>query len=163
MADLKAKRVLGGIYTPDDKLEVQLTYEGQAHSCVQWIELISGEPVTHGGGAEASSPLHYKSWDIDADSDGIIDYSSTYMTVVQQNKGTSVIKVVANVILKTTFDAFKTEHDAWVANYCTDTVQENGVEAREIADGAPSEPLMPEPTIYKSGEITLQWTDDNFV
>lgn len=166
MATLKARRILGNQYTPDDTLELQLTYDGNAHSCEHWIEVISGATVTHGGGASATTPLHYKAWLRDDGSsdavDGVINYSSSEMTMVQTEKGTTVVKACANLILQTEYDAFKTEHDAWVSSYCTDT-EEDGVITRTIAEGAPAEPAQPTPTVVKSGEITLVWSDDTFV
>jgi len=100
MADLKARRVLGGRYTASDTIELQFTYTGDAHSCDQYIEVISGSTVTHGGGATAATPLHYKSTATDADSDGIIDYASSLMPITQSARGTTVVKVVADILLK---------------------------------------------------------------
>ena len=84
MADnLKAKRILGGQFTADDTLEIQLTTATDLYSCVQHIEVVSGIDVTHGGGAASGTALHYKAEERDADGDGIIDYSSSEMTIVQ--------------------------------------------------------------------------------
>ena len=163
MADLKAKRILGGTYTADDTLELQLTYTGQAHSCNQYIEVLSGPTVTHGGGASASTPLHYKSAITDADGDGIIDYSTSQMTVVQASKGTSVIKVVANVLLKADVDTWQTNYNTWLDTYTSIVVNEDGNDELVLADGAPDAPVYPTATTYKSGEITLKWEDDTFV
>ena len=163
MADLKARRVLGGRFSADDVLELQLTYTGDMLTCLQHIELISGIDVTHGGGAPATSPLHYKALEFDANEDGIIDYASSNMTIVQASQGTSVVKVVATTMLKSTHDVWLVSHTSWVTDYCTDTTGEDGRVTRIVADGAPDEPAYPDFTIYKSGEITLEWSDDSFV
>tara|TARA_R110002012_G_C11639791_1_gene610518 strand:+ start:392 stop:895 length:504 start_codon:yes stop_codon:yes gene_type:complete len=167
MADLKARRVLGGQFSADDTLELQFTYEGDAHSCIQHIEEISGPTVTHGGGAAAATPLHYKAWMRDDGStdavDGVIDYASSMMTMVQTEKGTSVVKAVANIILKADYDAWVTTHANWVSTYVTETTTDQNEILWKLEDGAPDEPAFPEPTEYKSGEITLVWQDDSFV
>lgn len=171
MADLKAKRVSGSNYTADDILELQFTYTGAASTCVQHIELISGVDVTHSG-APATTPLHYKSVENDADGDGVIDYSSSFMNISQTEKGTSVVKVCATVILQSEEDAWKVEYEAWKDENFTDVTLEDGTVV-EVYSGdsgdseenavVPDPPTAPTGTIYKSGEITLQWSDDSFV
>ena len=87
MADnLKAKRIQGGRFTADDKIECKFAYTGEAWTCLHYIEQIAGVDVTHGGGAAAGDKLHYKNQDRDADGDGIIDYSTTEMYVEQVSK-----------------------------------------------------------------------------
>jgi len=161
MADLKARRVLGGKYTADDTLELLFTYEGAAHSCVQYIEVVSGPTVTHGGGAAADSRLHYKASGRDADGDGIIDYSSLEMLITQSEKGTTVVKVVSEIILKSVYDAYMVEYTAWLDAYVT--LAESEEEEAVLAEGAPDAPTYPEPTVYKSGELTLEWENSSFV
>ena len=102
---------------------------------IHTIEQISGVAVTHGGGAPADEYLHYKNTSTDANSDGIVDYSTVMMSLVQTGKGTSVIKVVCGVITKA---------EVQVTAY-----EDNGTTIT--------------PTIYKTGEITLEWADDSFV
>tara|TARA_Y100000389_G_scaffold177421_1_gene189650 strand:- start:3515 stop:4006 length:492 start_codon:yes stop_codon:yes gene_type:complete len=163
MADLKAKRILGGTYTADDTLELQFTYTGDAHSCLHYIEIVSGVTVTHGGGASASTPLHYKAVEVDADSDGVIDYNSSTMQVYQAEKGTSVIKAVVDLILASEVTAFNTAFTAWQDAYVTETIAEDGEVTYTTDEGAPDAPTYPEATTYKSGEITLKWEDDTYV
>tara|TARA_B100000767_G_C19611711_1_gene470140 strand:- start:263 stop:757 length:495 start_codon:yes stop_codon:yes gene_type:complete len=164
MADnLKAKRILGGKYTPDDVLELKFTYTGDAHSCVQWIEVIDGATVTHGGNSPAATKLHYKAHlrddgSTDEDERGIIDYTTSHMTIVQTEKGTTVVRVCADILLKSTHDTFMTNYNTWYANY-----HKEGGEEGELVEGAPNAPAFPEPTTHKSGEITLEWTDDAYV
>lgn len=159
MADLKAKRVLGSNYTSTDKLELELTYTGDAQLCVNSVEVVSGIDVTHGGGSPAATTLHYKSAS-DANADGVIDYSSSFMNVVQVNKGTSVIKAVASVMLQNVHDAWETENNTWMA--ANSTVVDGNTVINEGSDYA-NAPTYPSPTIYKSGEITLVWSDDTLV
>ena len=164
MADnLKARRVLGGKYTADDTLELQFTYTGDAKTCEQWIEVISGETVTHGGGSPAATKLHYKAHarddgTTDENADGIINYATSLMTIVQSQKGTTVVKVCADILLKSTYDTYATAWAAWWDAYALE-----GGEEGELVAGAPNAPAYPELTTYKSGEITLEWADDSFV
>jgi len=158
MADLKAKLVRGDKYSAEDVLELQLTIDSTAHSCVQYIEVVSGATVTHGGGAPAATPLHYKDVERDADSDGNIDYSSSQMKVLQSEKGTVVVKAVAEVLLKSDYDAWKTAHDAWIAEH---TEEVDGDRMQKL--GSPNAPAYPSSTTYKSGSLTLEWADDAFV
>ena len=134
--NLQARRISGSSFSAEDKLEVAFNSDSQDISVMtHTIELVSGVNVTHGGGAQPDDYLHYKSTERDANADGIVDYSDVEMSLVQVEKGTSVIKVVCGVITKAEVDAL-----------------DNGGFTSTL-----------EPTIYKTGEITLQWSDDNFV
>ena len=134
--ELKARRISGNSFSAEDKLEVTFNSDSKDISLMlHTIELVSGVNVTHGGGAPADEYLHYKAVSRDANADGIIDYSNVEMTLKQVEKGTSVIKVVCSVITKAEVDALN-----------------NGGYISTL-----------EPTIYKTGEITLQWSDDGFV
>ena len=173
MADLKARLIRGDRFSSEDTIETQFNYTGAVYSCDQHIELVSGVAVTHGGGASATTPLHYKAIERDADSDGNIDYSSSEMQVVQAEKGTSVIKVCASVILKSEEDAWQTAYEAWKAENMVTITLDDGTETivyknvapadSEEEAGTPDTPAPLTPTVYKSGEITLEWTDDTFV
>ena len=132
--ELKAKRISGSSFTAEDRLEVTFDSDGEDISImIHTIEQISGVAVTHGGGAPADEYLHYKNTETDANADGIVDYSNVIMSLVQAEKGTSVIKVVCSVITVAQVTAF----------------EDNGTTIT--------------PTIYKTGEITLEWADDSFV
>jgi len=134
--DLKARRISGSSFSAEDTLEVTFNSDSQDIAVMtHTIELISGVNVTHGGGGQPDEHLHYKSTGRDANDDGIIDYSDVEISLVQVEKGTSVIKVVCSVITQAEVDAL-----------------DNGGFASTL-----------EPTIYKTGEITLQWSDDSFV
>tara|TARA_R110002072_G_scaffold27213_1_gene88771 strand:- start:1140 stop:1625 length:486 start_codon:yes stop_codon:yes gene_type:complete len=161
MADnLKAKRILGGQFTADDTLEIQLTTATSVHSCVQHIEVVSGVNVTHGGGAASGTPLHYKSEERDADGDGVIDYSSSEMTIVQVEKGTSVVKVVANIMLLSTHNTFQALYNTWMTDNTTGTGEDLTLNDGSSWDDTPTYPATTE---LKSGELTLTWGDDSFV
>ncbi len=155
---LKARLIRGDKYSAEDVVECQLTISGAAHSCVHHVEIVSGATVTHGGGAPAATPLHYKAVERDADSDGVIDYSSSEMKILQSEKGTTVVKIVADVLLKADYDAWKTSYDAWIDEH-TEVVE--GERMQKI--GSPNQPAYPSTTTYKSGNITLEWADDTFV
>ena len=153
--NLQARRISGSSFSAEDKLEVTLNTDNQAlSSAVHTIELVSGVNVTHGGGGQPDEYLHYKAVERDADGDGIIDYSDVEMALVQTEQGTSVIKVVCAVITKADADAFNTLFEEWN-------------ERKEVAEGLEEEfteeaPTL-EPTILKTGDITLEWTEDTFV
>ena len=163
MASLRAKQISGSKYTANDLIETRFQYDGDMQSCVQYVELISGVDVTHGGGVSADERLHYKARERDADENGIIDYTTTKMSVVQTQKGESVIKVVVEIITKPQHDAWQTEYTAWEDEYVTQVTLENGDVDYQVDAGAPDRPDYPELTVYKSGEIVLEWRDDTFV
>ena len=164
--NLQTRKTSGSAFTAEDKLEVVLNTDNQPMaSVVHTIELVSGVGVTHGGGGKAGEYLHYKAVERDADADGIIDYSDIETVLVQGEQGTSVIKVVAQVITQAdaeanqaTGQAYATEMEAWT-------------ERKEVAAGLEEEfteeaPVAPEFTpaeVLKTGEITLEWAEDNFV
>jgi hypothetical protein len=153
--NIQARRISGISFSAEDKLEVTFNSDNQPmSSVVHTIELVSGSNVTHGGGGQPDEYLHYKAVDRDADSDGVIDYSDVEMALIQETQGTSVIKVKCEAVTKAEADAFNAEAEAWH-------------ERKEVAEGAGEEfteeaPTL-EPTILTTGEITLEWSDDNFV
>jgi len=153
--NLQARRISGSAFSAEDKLEVTFNSDNQPMaSVVHTIELVSGINVTHGGGGQPDEYLHYKAVEKDSDDDGIIDYSDIEMSLVQETQGTSVIKVVCQAITKANADAFNVEMQAYI-------------ERQEVAAGAEEEftevaPTLV-PTVLKTGEITLEWSEDNFV
>lgn len=142
----------GSQYSKIDRLEVILNYDktlingGIAHT----IDMVSGPVVTHGGGGNPGETLHYKSAEHDASEDGVIDYTSVEMEVVQSAKGTSVIKVVAVYLLQADVVAFEVAQLAWVNEPESDT---------KVLE----QPDFPSPRIIKTGDITLAWEDATFV
>jgi len=153
--NLQARRISGSSFSAEDKLEVTFASDNQPmSSVVHTIELVSGANVTHGGGGQPDEYLHYKAIERDADADGIIDYSDIEMALVQETQGTSVIKVVCQAVTKAEADAFNVEVEAYN-------------ERKEVAEGLEEEfteePPTLTPTILKTGEITLEWSDDTFV
>jgi len=153
--NLKAKRISGSSFSAEDKLEVVFTSDNQPMSVVtHTIELISGVNVTHGGGGQAGEYLHYKSIEKDADADGIIDYSNITMDLTQNAQGVSVVKVVCQAVTKADSDAFQVGMVAYF-------------ERQEVALGLEEEftevaPTLT-PTVLKTGEITLEWSEDTLV
>jgi hypothetical protein len=187
---LRARRTEGGTYTPDDRLEIKLDYVGPIHHCVHYLEVVSGGEVTHGGGASSDSPLHYKAQERDADGDGIIDYSTVQMTLVQTQRGRNDVKVCCEVVTQEEYEQWQKERDAWVEKNAVQTehrehnykifaetgyaeegavgkmsfIHEDGNsylvnEGTKLSDMPPS----PRATVYKTGEITLEWHEDKFV
>jgi len=161
----KAKRIDGNQFTNEDLLETQFTYleeVGKMYECIITIEQVSGVEVTHGGGADAGSYLHYKIVEEDGDEDGYIDYSTMKVHVRQEEKGDSVIKVVARYITLAEQTKYLTDYNAWSDAYVTNTVLKSGEIEMEIASGAPAAPTRGY-SVIKTGEIALKWADDTFV
>ena len=153
--DLQAKRISGSTFSAEDKLKVVFTSDNQPLvSVVHTIELISGVAVTHGGGGNSGEYLHYKAVERDADGDGVIDYSDIEMAVVQESQGLSVIKAVCAVITKAAADAFDVAIQAYMAR-------------KETAEGLSEAFTEVAPTLtvttLKTGEITLEWSEDALV
>lgn len=173
MATLTARRTEGGQFTPDDTLEVTFDYDGTLMYCVHYLEIVSGAEVTHGGNAASSTPLHYKAIERDADGDGVIDYSTVTMRLVQTEKGTSVVKVCAKLITTEENNTYQTNLTNWLTANCTssDTVEDESVIGFRHTDGKTyvanegvsmaDRPQPPSETEYKTGEITLVWQDDD--
>ena len=153
--NLQARRISGSSFSAEDKLEITFASDNQPmSSVVHTIELVSGVNVTHGGGGQPDEYLHYKAVERDADADGIIDYSDIEMALVQETQGVSVIKVVCQAVTKAEADAFNVEVEAYIVR-------------KEVAEGLEEEfteePPTLTPTILKTGEITLEWSEDTFV
>ena len=153
--NLQARRISGSSFSAEDKLEITFASDNQPmSSVVHTIELVSGVNVTHGGGGQPDEYLHYKAVERDADADGIIDYSDIEMDLVQETQGVSVIKVVCQAVTKAEADAFNVEVEAYIVR-------------KEVAEGLEEEfteePPTLTPTILKTGEITLEWSEDTFV
>jgi|14_taG_2_1085336.scaffolds.fasta_scaffold01966_3 hypothetical protein len=173
MATLTARRTEGGQFTPDDTIEVTFDYDGTLIYCVHYLEIVSGAEVTHGGGASSSTPLHYKAIERDADGDGVIDYSTVTMKLVQTEKGTAVVKACAKLITQADWNTYNTNLTNWLTANCTpsDTVEREESEGFRHSDGKTyiandgvsmdDRPLPPAETEYKTGDITLVYTDDD--
>ena len=84
------------------------------------------------------------------------------MTVVQAAKGTSVIKVCASVLLKKDYDAWATAHESWQEDNLVELELEDGTKVEVYKEDPEDAPSYPTGTVYKSGEITLEWSDDSF-
>jgi len=171
MATLTARRTEGGQFTPDDTIEVTLDSDSSLRYCVHYLEIVSGGEVTHGGGAPSSESLHYKATERDADGDGIIDYSSVTMPLVQTEKGTTVLKVCARFVTMADWQTYDTNLTNWLTANCTVKAADPNEAGFVHSDGKTyvanegvsmdDMPTEPSPTILKTGEITLVWQDDN--
>jgi hypothetical protein len=150
--NLQAKRLSGSTFSAEDILEV-LTDTGNQEiiSIVHTIELVSGVNVTHGGGGQPNDYLHYKASERDANEDGIIDYSTSTMSVVQVEQGTSVIKVVAMIRTAATKAAYQQAY----ADFVNQPLDEQGTGT------APEEVDFNE--VLKTGELVLTWGNDTLV
>ena len=157
--DLKAKITRGGKFSAEDIIETQLTYTGDIKTCIQKLELISGVDVLHGGGATATTPLHYKSTERDADDDGIIDYTTTEMQIVQVEKGVSVIKIVADVLLKADYDTHAAALRVWSDAYATSSTDEDGnaVEDAKVTLLMGNDVIFDTGLTDENGQINLSW------
>jgi len=171
MATLTAVRTEGGQFTPDDKIAVTLDVESSLRFCVHYLEIVSGGEVTHGGGAPSSEALHYKAIERDADGDGIIDYSTVTMPLVQTEKGTTVLKICARFVTTADWQAYDTNLTNWLTANCTVKDADPDAPGFVHSDGKTyvtndgvsidDRPAEPSPTVLKTGEITLVWQDDS--
>jgi hypothetical protein len=153
--NLETRRISGSPFSAEDRLEVTFNSDNQVMARVHYtIELVSGGAVTHGGGGAPEEYLNYKSAGRDANADGTIDYSAIEMAVVQADKGTSVIKVVCSAVTRDAEEEFIAVMKAWI---------EREEAAKGVGEEFTEEPPTLEPTILTTGEITLEWSDDNFV
>lgn len=153
-----ATPITGSQYTSEDRFYVDINGLDMSgvNMVTHGIEVVSGSEVTHGGGASSSDFLHYKNADIDADEDGVIDYSRIQMFVNQTEKGDSVIKFRVSVLLQSEIDAYTEEVTAW------DDAKSAALALDQTYEVEP--PTAPEPTIYTtSGSVTLSWSDPESV
>ena len=82
------------------------------------------------------------------------------MVIVQSAKGTSVIKIIADILLKADYDAYITAFNTWSDTYKVNPTDDGQF---DLVAGAPAAPTYPTATTYESGEITIEWLDDSFV
>ena len=83
--------------------------------------------------------------------------------VEKVEKGTSVVRIEAEMAPLAAYQAYVTAYQQWDDDYVSRTIDEFGDLQTTIADGAPAEPQAPATWVEQSGEITLEWFDDNFV
>jgi len=161
--NLQARKISGSEFSSEDKIEVTFSSDSQTiASVLHTVELVSGVNVTHGGGGQPNEYLHYKSLDRDAESDGIIDYSNVEMALVQDVRGTSVIKVVCVVTTKADLDLFQASVEAYQERAVVAGVdEEHPLGINDSFDEVFSDNVNT--TILSTGDITLEWSDDNFV
>jgi len=137
-------------------------------SAVHSIEVVSGVPVTHGGGAPEGTFLHYKSYETDVDSDGDIDYSDTAIHTTMKVPGTSEVVVVAEVTIEADLVAMQAEWVVW--NEGSEAkVKELGelhgpdeaAKDLEHAEWVAANPApVYTPVTLKSGVLSLEWDAD---
>lgn len=161
---LQARRSSGDMFTSEDNIEIVFNYTdiGTMHEALTTIEQVSGVTVTHGGGGAAGDYLHYKAYDLHADENGYIDYSSQTVQVQQAEKGVSVIKIKVKYLSKTDYDAWEAEMQTWRDTYVTTEILADGTSIDNFAEGTPDEPRLTH-SYLTTGEITLNWSDDTFV
>jgi len=144
--NVQVRRKIGDQFTSNDVLEVLFDADDTELSYLLYnLEVVSGQNVTHGGGASADTKLNYFN-EIEHEKDnGFFDYSTVDMTVVQEAQGTSVIKVVATYVTHTDMVAYTTAKQTWLDG-----------------DQSDAPPTMNEQTL-KTGELTLSWSTDTLV
>lgn len=149
--NVQARKISGSQNSNTDTLEVQLAYDlSEVYGAISHsVELVSGVSVTHGGGAISGEYLHYKSAE-DVNSEGVVDYSSVNMEIVQVERGDSVIKVLVSYLLQSEIDSHTVAYEAWVNEPESDNKEKHG-------------PNYPVPTVIETGEITLSYQEDVFV
>jgi len=155
--NLKARRVSGNSFTAEDILEVVFNSEEQPIDyVVHSVEVVSGVPVLHGGGAKAGDFLHYKKSD-EVNSDNVIsDYSNILMNVTQETQGISVIKVVAEVVTVAMMEEYIHNSQIWQARLNASGLSHDDFEQQEL-------PPVINSLKLKTSDITLTYNEDTFV
>jgi hypothetical protein len=156
--NLQARRVKGDVFTSNDTIEIKVS--GVLTSLVYMtyaIEVVSGPSVSHGGGAAADEYLHYKAKERDADSNGVIDYTTSIMNVSQASEGDSVIRIKGLYLTQEKQSQYIVDMEAFDATMSTLT------DLVEIEALRESEPTLT-PDSISTGLLTLSWnTFDEFV
>ena len=169
---IQARTVAGFKTNAQSVIDTRLDWESaerQAITVTHTVEPVSGASVTHGGAA-AGVYLHYKNVDVDADSDGTIDYTDTQINCTLAETGTAVIKVCAMIDnhadRKAAQDTWKTWNDA-------KTVEKQRLEDMHGIDNdaknsgletwleSNTEPAPYVPSVIKSNNLTIEWADDS--
>jgi len=171
-----AKRIRGSQFTQDDVLEITYTGTDTLFQMTNSIEIVSGVGITHGGGAPAGEFLNFKK-------EEDTDFSSLEMILSQTEQGSSVIKVVSKIITQSAADETTSEIEAWMLreeeSLKTDPNKEAYTDWRQrkgVAEGAEEEFTEVAPTLvfnedkplvsiinHSTGEITIDWNEDEFV
>lgn len=152
--ELKAKKINGSRFTNEDLLKVVLNVNNDnVHLAFFTIQHVSGASVKHGGGAEAMEYLNYLPSEEIAPNTNEIEIE---MSLIQQEEGESIIKVLAKVVLKSTYDTW---HQQWVDWDAGLQQADNTDEYRE----ANPEPLLGNDGILSTNNIVLEWLQDNYV
>jgi len=150
--NIKIKKLSGNAYTALDTISVMLDSSGDGfvNSAVYTIEVVSGEGVSHGGGAESGEYLNYST-------DGV--FNELPINVVQLSKGESVIKVLAKIeecASQADADLYVTLGETF--GEALDAYNEGGKEG-----DAPIPPETPFQMIKaESVETTISWGDDTY-
>ena len=168
---IQARTVAGFKTNSHSVIDTRLDWESAVRETItvtHSIELVSGVSATHGGAA-AGVYLHYKNVDVDADSDGTVDYTSTQINCTLAETGTAVIKICATIDSladRTAAQAtWKTWDDARIAEETRqkglhgvdqDTINANMV----IWFESNVEPTGYIPPVIKSNNLTIEWSDD---
>jgi len=166
-------RTLAGFKTnAQSVIDTRLDWESasrQTITATHSIELVSGVSATHGGAA-AGVYLHYKNVDVDADSDGTVDYTNTQMNCTLSETGTAVIKICAKIDNHADRAAAQATWNTWnnAKNVELQRLNEvHGVDQDARKAGldawldANAEPAAYVPTVIKSNNLTIEWADDS--
>jgi hypothetical protein len=147
--NLQVRKLSGSVFTADDRLEIVLDAGGNDMvQVIHKVDVVSGPSVTHGGGIDSETWLHYKE-NVDV---GFVDYSNVQMSVTQIEQGTSVIKVQMEGYTATSWNKFLSDLETY-------TNQPYVGEEEALA-----EPIKDDyKTKLETGNITLEWSDDTFI
>jgi len=170
---IQARTVAGFKTNAQSVIDTRLDWESAVRETItvtHTIEAVSGVSATHGGGAAAGVYLHYKNVDVDADSDGTVDYTNTQINSTLAEKGTAVIKICATIDSLADRTAAQATWKTWDdAKKAEETRQKglHGLDQDTILANMTTwfdsnvEPTPYIPPVIKSNNLTIEWSDDS--
>ena len=169
---IQARTVAGFKTNAQSVIDTRLDWESAVRETItvtHSIELVSGVSATHGGAA-AGVYLHYKNSEVDADSDGTIDYTNTQINCTLAEAGTAVIKICAKIDSLADRTAAQGTWKTWSDAKADERQRLNeahGVDQTARKDGldtwlaSNAEPAGYVPSIIKSNNLTIEWSEDS--
>ena len=130
---IQIRKAIGNFAENVRQIDVKLDFddtlsESGIKSVLHTISSDRDSDITHGGGATPGQWLHYKSTDVDADSDGDIDYSLTRIYCELSDYGDFRVQVKAKI----TYDEIESTESVDSDSWTIETFVEEEVTSNEI-------------------------------